>query len=226
MTRQPQGETLDRRALNRATLARQLLLERVEMPALAAIEHLAGMQSQAPRAPYVGLWTRLNGFRATELSDLTAARDAVRGPLMRATLHLVSSGDYLALRPVIQPVLERGFAGSPFDISGVDVDALLAAGRELIEHGPQTRAALGPLLAERWPEADPASLAQAVTYLVPTSKSRLAASGARAGRPAGPRSRRGSAAISIRSPRGSAWCSATSGRSGPRPSGTSRPGPG
>ena len=126
------------------------------------------MQSQAPRAPYVGLWTRLTGFRAIELSDLTAARGAVRGPLMRATLHLVSSSDYLALRPVIQPVLERGFAGSPFDITGVDVDALLAAGRELIEHGPQTRAALGPLLAERWPEADPASLAQAVTYLVPT----------------------------------------------------------
>ena len=167
-TRRTHGETLDRRALNRATLARQLLLERVEMPALAAIERLAGMQSQAPRAPYVGLWTRLTGFRAIELSDLTAARGAVRGPLMRATLHLVSSSDYLALRPVIQPVLERGFAGSPFDITGVDVDALLAAGRELIEHGPQTRAALGPLLAERWPEADPASLAQAVTYLVPT----------------------------------------------------------
>ena len=87
---------------------------------------------------------------------------------MRATLHLVSSRDYLALRPVIQPVLERGFAGSPFDISGVDVDSLLAGGRELIEHRPQTRAELGPLLAERWPESDPTSLAQAVTYLVPT----------------------------------------------------------
>ncbi len=168
MTRRPDGETLDQRALNRATLARQLLLERVEMPALAAIEYLAGMQSQAPRAPYVGLWTRLHGFRATELSDLTAAREAVRGPLMRATLHLVSSRDYLALRPVIQPVLERGFAGSPFDISGVDVDSLLAAGRKLIEHRPRTRAELGPSLAEEWPESDPASLAQAVTYLVPT----------------------------------------------------------
>ena len=167
-TRRPNGETLDQRALNRATLARQLLLERVEMPAVAAIEHLAGMQSQAPHAPYVGLWTRLSGFRATELSDLTAAREAVRGPLMRATLHLVSSRDYLALRPVIQPVLERGFAGSPFDISGVDVDSLLAVGRELIEHRPQTRAELGPRLAERWPESDPTSLAQAVTYLVPT----------------------------------------------------------
>ena len=66
----PHGELLDRRALNRATLARQLLLERVEMPALSAIEQLAGMQSQAPHAPYVGLWTRLSGFRAEELSEL------------------------------------------------------------------------------------------------------------------------------------------------------------
>ncbi|MGO9498922.1 MAG: winged helix DNA-binding domain-containing protein [Solirubrobacteraceae bacterium] len=166
--RGPHGELLDRRALNRATLARQMLLDRVEMPALTAIEHLAGMQSQAPHAPYVGLWTRISGFRADELSELTATRKAVRGPMMRATLHLVTAADYVALRAVVQPVLERAFAASPFDISGIDVDALLAAGRELIEHRPHTRAELGPLLAERWPEFDPASLAQAVTYLVPT----------------------------------------------------------
>ncbi len=137
------------------------------MPAIEAIERLAGMQAQAPHAPYVGLWTRLSGFRGEELSELIATRQAVRAPLMRATLHLVSAADCRAFRPVVQPVLERGFAGAPFDVAGVEIEALRAAGRELIEEEPRTRAELGALLAERWPGKQPASLAQAITYLVP-----------------------------------------------------------
>ena len=160
-------EQLGPRALNRATLARQLLLERATIPALAAIEHLAGMQAQAPRAPYVGLWTRLRDFRAQALSELVETRRAVRGPLMRATLHLVSARDWFAFRPLVQPVLERSFAGSPFDIGGVDVLELLATGRAQIEERPRSRAELGELLARRWPEIDPSSLAQAITYLLP-----------------------------------------------------------
>ena len=162
------AERLDRPALNRATLARQLLLDRAEMSAIEAIEHLAGMQSQAPQAPYVGLWTRLRGFDTDELSDLIATRRAVRAPLMRATLHLTSAEDCLAFRRAVQPVLERGFASAPFNIGGIDVAALLEAGRELIEHRPRSRPELSAALAQRWPGSDPASLAQAITYLVPT----------------------------------------------------------
>jgi len=68
----------------------------------------------------------------------------------------------------VQPVIERSFAGAPFDVAGVDVPKLLEAGRELIEHRPRTRAELGGLLAERWPGHDPVSLAQAITYLLAT----------------------------------------------------------
>ena len=164
------GRVLDPRALNRATLERQMLLRRGTLSAEEAIEHLVGMQAQAPNPPYVGLWTRLEGFHPDQLARLILERRAVRVALMRNTVHLVSARDCLKLRPLMQPVIDRGLYANRANragVEGVDVGALSAAGRQLLEERPRTAKELGVLLGERWPEGDPASLARAVRHLLP-----------------------------------------------------------
>jgi Winged helix DNA-binding domain len=159
------GEALTQRALNRALLRRQGLLERSDVPAVDMIERLVGMQAQEPENPYLALWSRLENFDPQELSGLIAERRAVRAPLMRATIHLVSARDCLAIHPITQPVLARTFT-SPWagGLAGADVGEVAAAGLELLAEKPRTRAELGKLLAPRWPGADQRSLAHAVTY--------------------------------------------------------------
>jgi hypothetical protein len=160
---------LSRRALNRALLARQLLLARQPLPIPDAVERLLGLQTQVPIAPYVGLWSRITSFRPEDMSALVAERQLVRMPLMRATLHLVTGRDGRRMRPVIQPALERMFRGSPFPprLAGVDLAELRSAGRDVLSERPLTRAQLAPLLARQWPDHDPIALAYGVTYLEP-----------------------------------------------------------
>jgi hypothetical protein len=166
--RRSRPEVLSRRALNRALLERQMLLDRRRVPVGEALQALVGMQAQEPQAPYLGLWSRLEGFEPEELSELIASGEAVRGSLFRATLHLVTARDWAAVRPLVAPVLARSFNSSPFSgaLTGVDIAEVLALGRKLLAERPRTRAELGPLLAREFP-ADPTSLAYAVSYLEP-----------------------------------------------------------
>jgi hypothetical protein len=178
-------EVLSQQALNRALLSRQLLLSRVAAPepaaqgqapgqdpraaqVLATIEHLAGLQAQAPFPPYYGLWSRLADFRPADLAGLLISRQVVRIALMRGTIHLVSARDCLLLRPLIQPVLDRAFRTTygP-QLAGVDRVELAEAGRALAEEKPRTFSELGALLSPRWPASSAAALAQGVRALVP-----------------------------------------------------------
>lgn len=158
-------EVLSPRLLNRATLARQHLLERVAAPAIEVIEHLAGMQSQAPLAAYVGLWSRLQDFVPDELSALTEHRQVVRLHLMRNTVHLVSARDCLDWRRLFSPLHAAEFrAHFGRGTQGVDREAVLTEARRLLEERPRSRLELGKLLAARWPGTDPNALAYTATH--------------------------------------------------------------
>jgi hypothetical protein len=163
--------TLTRRALNRALLERQLLLRRVAMPVEDAVRHLVALQAQNVYDPYYALWSRLESFDPEALAALLLERRVVRAvSMLRTTIHLMAADDWLALRPVLAEVSERGFrTGSPYGrrLAGIDVDAVVRAGRELLDDRPRTSGDLGKALAERWPDADPTALGYAVRALVP-----------------------------------------------------------
>jgi Winged helix DNA-binding domain len=160
---------LSQRALNRALLARQHLLRRRKASAVNEIEHLVGMQAQVPNSPYVGLWTRLEGFQPYELADLINTRRAVRLGLMRNTIHLVTARDSLAQRPLYQSLFDRAWQTSAFgrNLAGIDIRAVIATANALMEEKPRTFSELGSLLHQRWPDRDATSLAYAIRYLVP-----------------------------------------------------------
>jgi Winged helix DNA-binding domain len=156
--------TLDERTLNRALLARQLLLERQSMSAYDAIEHLVGLQAQAPLAPYVGLWSRLTGFTTDDLASLLTERRAIRTSLLRGTIHLVTDRDALELRPLIQPVLDRYHGPAA---RSADVGPALAYARELVEIEPRTRVEIRAAFEQRWRSSDADTLAMIAHVVLP-----------------------------------------------------------
>ena len=160
-------ETLDRRTLTLAAAERQWLAHRRERSALDAIGHLVGMQAQEPLEPYVGLWSRLQDFRPDELVDLLQERAVVRTLLMRRTLHLVSRGDCLELRPVHDDMLVarmRGTLGRA--LPGVDFAELAEAGEPLFAGTPQTLTEVARAVGGAWPEASTRTLGDALSTLL------------------------------------------------------------
>jgi hypothetical protein len=160
---------LGHRALGRATLARQLLLERAQVPAIDAIDHLVGVQAQVPQVPHLSLWNRLAGYDPAELDVLMSERQVVRTQLMRTTIHTVTAADAVALRPLLQPVLDRTFAGTAWGqrLRGQDVSAAVREAAALLAERPMGRAALQRELAARRPGLDAEAVAFGVSYWVP-----------------------------------------------------------
>ncbi|HEX2312487.1 MAG TPA: winged helix DNA-binding domain-containing protein [Thermomonospora sp.] len=167
------GEVLGRRAVNRATLARQFLLERSTLPVAEVVERLAGLQAQTPHSWYVGLWNRIAHFQAEQAADLLTGRAAVRMALMRSTIHFVTAEDALWMRPLVQIVTDRStHTAFGKHLVGLDRGEVAVAGRALVDKEPLTPSRLGALLAEHgraagWGDRDPAALAQAVRAWVP-----------------------------------------------------------
>lgn len=167
-------DRLTLRQLNRATLARQMLLAREKASAVMAVERLCGLQAQEAKPPFVGLWTRVEGFRRQELHQALHERDVVRATLMRGTLHLASARDYAGLRMTLQPVLTQGMRALGPRAEGLELEQLLPVARALLEEQPRTFDELRTALRDAFPHVNDRALGFAVRMhlplvMVPTS---------------------------------------------------------
>jgi Winged helix DNA-binding domain len=156
------------RELNRATLARQLLLEREKVSAGEAVGRLAGMQAQEAKHPFAGLWSRVEGFGRDDLKSALNEREVVRATLMRATLHLMSAADYAAFRTAVAPALTAAMTGALRGRDqGLDLKKLLPVARKLVKQEPRDFNELRGLLAKEFPKVNERALGYAVRTHLP-----------------------------------------------------------
>jgi hypothetical protein len=131
---------LTERELNRAVLARQLLLERVELPIARAVERVGGLQTQDARSGYIGLWSRLAGFERDDLTRALERRSVVQATVMRITIHIVSARDYPLFTEGIRSLRRQSWTQA--HAKRVDVKKMPAVARRvasLLEDGPRWR---------------------------------------------------------------------------------------
>jgi hypothetical protein len=164
------NRVLGNRALNRATLDRQLLLRRTPTSAMSvkgAVAHLVGLQAQNVKPPYYALAARLEGFDPEELSALMASREVARLVTLRSTIHTHTADDCLTLRPLVQAACDRELKQFRTGLAGVDLARLGALSRELVEEQPRTMKELREALLKEWPDADPFALSVAARCVLP-----------------------------------------------------------
>lgn len=161
---------LDDRALNRALLARQHLLARTSDDVTTVVTHLVGLQAQNPWSPFLGLWSRVEGFATTDLDALLLDRTLVRLAVMRSTVHLVTARDAPTLAALTRPVLAREITANPRRreaAAATDLAELAAHAAAYLHASPRPTTELGAHLAERWPQAHPQDLSSFARALLP-----------------------------------------------------------
>ena len=159
---------LSRSALNRALLARQMLLAREDISPSLAIDRLVGLQAQQAQPPFVGLWTRVADFDRESLLAALHGREIVRATLMRGTLHLLGAADYLDLRDTLQPMLTAGMHAVLRDrAKALDIPALVSAAGRFFGDRPATFTELRNALITDFPDADERAMGYAVRTHLP-----------------------------------------------------------
>jgi hypothetical protein len=154
---------LSNRQLNRATLERQLLLERAGRSVGDAVDHLVGLQAQEPLDPYYALWSRLAGFRPDDLVKPFVDRELVRCVAMRGTIHLLTAADCLGLRHLVQPILDEELTRHSqhrHELRGLDLDPVLDLARPFLAE-PRSLKQLKDALAAAFADLDAPALAYA-----------------------------------------------------------------
>jgi hypothetical protein len=152
-------EILTTRALNRATLARQMLLERSDRDIVDAVKFLGGLQAQQSNDPYIGLWSRLDRFTHEALTALIVDRTLARATTMRGTLHLHTGDDLIGFRALVDPFLKAQWKSNFLRRFGSeDQRAVHKAGVRLLDKSPMTSGALGKALRETFPTSEPLAL--------------------------------------------------------------------
>lgn len=134
---EPTAERLSQRRLNRAVLARQLLLERSSLPVERVLEQVAGLQTQYAPSGYIGLWSRMRDFQRPMLTRALETHRVIQATLMRATIHMVSAEDYW---PMVHAV-RRGrrewwLRQARSQLGDIDADRLAATVRQALSDGP------------------------------------------------------------------------------------------
>lgn len=152
-------EVLTNRKLNRATLARQMLLQRSDMTTVEAVHFLGGLQAQQSNDPYIGLWSRLDGFMHEALTALIVDKTLARATTMRGTLHLHTADDLIGFRALVQNYLMATWrSGFRKRFAGQDEAAVHREGLKVLKKGPTTIGAVGTALKAKFPEAEALAL--------------------------------------------------------------------